>query len=143
MLHCCLRKRPYSNLCSAAHHFSLSCHFICLITTGHFVSAQTRGQKPQTKLLLVGSIRIALSPPTQTPPPLLPLGLPLQQQRPSNGELGSPCCRMPASSTSTSRPPRLMEFPLNHQGTRALRIVRSHLSYLPRLLVPSHQLGRK
>jgi len=137
---CCIAACANNHMlhCSTSFFFIMSFHL-----PNSYCGAQTRGQKPQTKLLLVGSIRIALSPPTQTPPPLLPLGLGPQQQRPSNGELGSPCCRMPPSSTSTSRPPRLMEFALNHQGTRALPIVRSHLSYLPRLLVPSHQLGRK
>lgn len=67
------------------------CHAMCLIA---FTCAQTRGQKPQTqtKLLLVGSIRIAPSTPTQTPSPALRSGVP---RMPSNGELGSPCCRMP------------------------------------------------
>ena len=103
-----------------------------------FLCAQTRGRKPQTqtKLLLVGSIRIAPSTPIQTPSLVLRLGT----QRPSNGELGSPCCRMPWG-TSTSRLPSLMEFPGYYQGTRAPLIVLSHRSYLLRHLVPSHRLG--
>jgi hypothetical protein len=96
---CCIAACANNHMlhCSTSFFFIMPFHL-----PNNYCAAQTRGQKPQTKLLLVGSIRIALSPPTQTPPPPLPpLGLPLQQQRPSNGELGSPCCRMPPSSTST------------------------------------------
>jgi hypothetical protein len=101
--------------------------------------AQTRGRKPRTqiKLPLVVSIRIAPWTATQAASPVLRLGVP---QRPSNGVLGTPCCRM-LRGTSTSRPPSLMGFPGNFRGTRAPPIVHSHLNYRPRHLVPFRQPG--